>query len=61
MIGERNYKSLSIYNKNHKAIIHYKMERVLQRIRRNDKNVSYSISDGIAVSSLKWVPPGIVA
>ena len=27
----------------------------------NDKNVSYSFSDGIAVSSLKWVPPGIVA
>ena len=27
----------------------------------NDKNVSYSFSDGIAVSSLKWAPPGIVA
>ena len=38
------------------------MERVYAKNKKkNDKNVSYSFSDGIAVSSLKWVPPGIVA
>ena len=34
----------------------------MQRIKKKmTKNVSYSFSDGIAVSSLKWAPPGIVA
>ena len=38
------------------------MERVYAKNNKKmKKNVSYSFSDGIAVSSLKWVPPGIVA
>ena len=34
----------------------------MQRIKKKmTKNVGYSFSDGIAMSSLKWEPPGIVA
>ena len=33
----------------------------MQRIKENNQNDTYSFSDEIAVSSLKWAPPGIVA
>ena len=61
--GERNYKSLSIYNKNHLRLVYDTKWKggYAKNKEENDKNVSYSFSDGIAVSSLKWAPPGIVA